>query len=75
MAVIGCYSMDLYCDAGGDIYGGKCPNKPDLYTGGAMAQYTGHTEGDCIRQARKHGWTFNRQKTMAFCKKCSEGRR
>lgn len=66
MAVVGCYSLDLYCDSGGGEYGDKCPNRP---LNGPGAQYTGNTENECIRQARRHGWTFNRDKTKCYCSK------
>lgn len=66
MAVVGCYSLDLYCDTGGEPYGDNCPEV-------AQGQFTGRTEGDCIRAARSDGWTFNREKTQAFCPKCSKG--
>lgn len=72
MAVIGCYTMDLYCDTGGDSYGGDCPNKPQGYIGGPVAQFTGYTEGDCIKQARKRGWKFSRDKMKCFCPRCSK---
>jgi hypothetical protein len=72
--VVGCYSMDLYCDTPRHVYGGP-------------SQFTGHTEGECLKEARSRGWKFNRAKTLAlrsrgwkfnraktlaFCPECSK---
>lgn len=73
MAVVGCYSMHLYCDTGGDPYGGTCPSHVPGAT--QMTEFTSHTHSQCIRQAKDRGWTFNRDKTKAFCPKCSAARR
>lgn len=43
--IVGCYSMDLYCDVK-DAFGCRA------YPG----QFTGRTESECIRKARKAGW-------------------
>jgi len=72
MAVIGCYTMDLYCDRDGDPYGSACRHRRADYTGGAQAQYTGDTEAWCIRHARADGWKFNRSRTAAICPECAK---
>lgn len=66
MAIVGAYSVHLYCDTGGAAWGEECPfnNRPE---------YTGETEGDCLKQARRDGWKFNRERTKAFCPDCSKG--
>lgn len=69
MAVVGCYSLDLYCDTGGDVYGGNCPHRPVLNS--VFAQYHGPTEGACMKQARLGGWKFNRDRSKAYCPACS----
>ncbi|TDW21051.1 hypothetical protein EV128_12220 [Rhizobium azibense] len=69
MAVVGCYSMDLYCDTGGDPYGGDCPYRPYK---GAQGQFTGRTERECLKTARSDGWTFREDATLAYCPKCSK---
>lgn len=75
MAVIGCYTLDLYCDTGdGDGYGDTCPYKPRDGTS-IQGEYTGQTEGQCIRDARRDGWRFNRDKTKAFCPRCNKENR
>lgn len=71
MAVIGCYSLDLYCDTGGDPYGGTCPSHVPGRT--ACAQFTGRSERDCLSQARKRGWTFHTGR--AYCPRCSKARK
>lgn len=50
--IVGCYTLDLYCD-----------NADSLHTWhelNAMPhQFTGDTRQYCYRQARKKGWTIN----------------
>ncbi len=51
--IVGCYSMDLYCDAP------HCKNGEfKLYP--SKAQFNSQTEGGCKRQARADGWRFHR---------------
>lgn len=71
MAVIGCYTVDLYCDRDGTSYGESCRYRRADYTGGAQAQYTGHTERDCLTDARSDGWKFYQSATIAICPACS----
>ena len=63
--IVGCYCMDLYCDS---------PETDDLhkFPWNGPSQFTGHTEGECLKQARAHGWTFNREKTLTFCPNCTK---
>lgn len=68
MAVVGCYTIDLYCDTGGDKFAGNCPNRSTLDW---WDEFTGASERDCLKQARSAGWTFKDRKTKAFCPKCS----
>ena len=49
MGVVGCYSIDVYCDH---------PDHP-LYPGPAV--YTGETEGECLRQMRQDGWKIDKK--------------
>jgi len=69
MAVIGCYSIDLYCDAGGEEYGGKCPHKYILAT--VQFQAEGRNERECLAKARKAGWKISRDKRRATCPGCA----
>lgn len=66
--IVGCYSVDLYCDTGGDVFGGECP-----YRGysGSQGEFTGQTEAECLRIARKIGWKFKEGNTLAFCPQCN----
>lgn len=68
MAVVGCYTLDLYCDAGGDMFGGTCPHRG--FAGNA--QFTGNTERECLAQARSKGWSFKRRVTLTYCPKCTK---
>jgi hypothetical protein len=66
--IVGCYSLDLYCDR----------DNPDGYTIADIPehgfrefphQFTGHTEGVCMRDARRRGWRFADGKS--YCPKCA----
>lgn len=59
--ITGCYVLDLYCE-NEDSEKHRYSEFPH--------QYTGRTEGECKRDARKHGWLLTRN-NRAFCPKCS----
>ena len=76
--IVGCYSIDLYCDnydeihwKGRDDHGHEWREFPHTYTG--------KTRGECIAQARKHGWLVNDRLEddggRQLCPKCSGKRR
>lgn len=62
--IVGCYSLDLYCDTGHS----KAESMRE-YQLAQRHQYTGHSEGECKRQARKDGWLFKRNGKV-FCPVC-----
>jgi hypothetical protein len=70
--IAGCYSVDLYCDNADPASEGRrgvC--KGPAYKPNPDA-YTGETEGECLRQARRDGWTFTRTRPrFAYCPACS----
>jgi hypothetical protein len=68
--LVGCYSLDLYCDTGDDAFGSKCPHRPILRNG--QGEFTGPNERVCLQRARKAGWTFKEGATKAFCPACSK---
>lgn len=49
MGVVGCYSMDLYCDH---------PTHP--YYSYDPPSITGETESECLRKAKKYGWRIDK---------------
>lgn len=57
--VVGCYTMDLYCDYTGPCRWSDFPS-----------QYTGRTESECLRGARLDGWRFHGRPKLARCPKC-----
>ena len=71
MGEVSCYSMDLYCDGPDhrDKHGFRS-RVPDVFTG--------HTFAECIRAARKDGWSWNPKgkgeqgSGRAVCPKCRE---
>ena len=63
------YCMDLYCE--NKLYNESVWNKSAYeHDTGFPHQYAGHTRGQCVRQARKDGWIFNRDRTHT-CPDCS----
>jgi hypothetical protein len=70
--IVGCYSMHLYCDTGNAKpgYPGDSGNSPHNHARPGFAEFTGPTEGDCKRQARKQGWRFSRDNKV-YCPICS----
>ena len=71
--IVGCYTMDLYCDVEGCTYnnrGGLC--EPD--------QFTGLTVSECRRKARAEGWRLDIRTGMAtpqiaVCPECGHSAR
>ena len=60
--IVGCYDMHLYCDAGnpepGMVDDGKSyENRAHGFEEG-FGEFTGHTEAECKRWARRAGWKF-----------------
>lgn len=57
--IVGCYTLDLYCDEDG------CPNDCARYTsdgrGAPPGQFTGETGGECRSQAKRAGWKLTRR--------------
>jgi hypothetical protein len=71
--IAGCYTVDLYCenaDSGSPGKRGECPTSWHYFP----SQYTGETWGECIRQARRRGWTVTRDR-LAYCPDCSGKRK
>lgn len=53
MSLTGCYSLDLYCD---DV------RHNDATWTNVTDQYTGRTLAECLKKARRDGWTISRTK-------------
>lgn len=69
--IVGCYSMDLYCDTGHNATGMASMREYQL---AQRHQYTGKTEAECKREARKDGWLFRRDGRV-FCRVCVKDKR
>lgn len=59
--IVGCYTLDLYCD--------REEGEPQHGFREFPHQFTGHTEGDCMQDARARGWRF--RDGAAYCPKCA----
>jgi hypothetical protein len=72
--LVGCYSVDLYCENASGEHGEKTCRVGWEYGGPPV--YTGETLGECIRAARKDGWTItNDRPRKTFCPRCTKARR
>jgi hypothetical protein len=62
--------MDLYCDN----------ENAHEYESGVLVmpsyqgEYTGNSRAECIRNARKDGWTINLKTWKCYCPKCKRKR-
>jgi hypothetical protein len=68
--VVGCYSVELYCENAENDSDGKRGDCPDFWSSFPHV-YTGETYGQCARQARRAGWVLTRDRRHAYCPKCS----
>jgi hypothetical protein len=67
MPKIGCYTLDLYCDQE-DLDFESCKNSEHEY-GEFPHSFWGHTESECIKQAKRQGWRFHTN-GLTSCPKC-----
>ena len=67
--IAGCYSLDLYCRHQTSVCDETHRLDGHLNYMAYPAQYTGPTEGDCKKQARQHGWVFNKDRDVT-CRLC-----
>lgn len=61
--IVGCYTMDVYCDNGNAVPGMTGDGPGDSghdFDDRGFAQSTGRTEGECKRALRARGWRFSR---------------
>lgn len=67
--IVGCYSLDLYCDSGvRRPYGTPGHSGHD---GGAVT-YTGHTYAQCAKQAKQDGWRLDNGNRTCLCPICAK---
>lgn len=62
--IVGCYTLDLYCDTPDCSHNTRLGWIPDTYTG--------QTEGQCNKQARADGWKIKRKEGKAYCPDCNK---
>ena len=70
MSIVGCYSLDLYCE-NFDIYEREVEDKFGHRYDDFPDEFTGYDRAECFRNARKAGWVINVRKHTAYCPKCS----
>lgn len=70
--IVGCYTLHLYCDAVADNGGPLVhPRGAEVnYVSQHEGEFTGRTDRDCRRLARKAGWTFTKRngQELVFCR-------
>ena len=59
--IVGCYSLDLYCD-NEDAHKGEYPT--------FSFESTGRSRAQCLRAAKRAGWAVDIRKRTVRCPKC-----
>jgi hypothetical protein len=70
--IVGCYSLDLYCEnaeKAGDMHGTGRDGIHD-YQEFPMT-FTSDRRQECEREARSIGWMINNKTGICLCPKCS----
>ena len=67
---VGCYSLDLYCRFTGDRPKGSSADARGHMYNEFPHTFTGEPRGECARQARNRGWTFQRDGEVT-CPRCN----
>lgn len=74
--IIGCYSLELYCDKAADETSIDGSNRDGIHEYKEFpSTFTGERRQDCEREARKMGWMINNETGICLCPKCSGKRR
>ena len=68
--IVGCYTLDLYCRHQTSKFDETHKLEGYINFIAFPAQYTGPTEADCKKQARRRGWVFGKDRD-ATCRLCS----
>lgn len=66
--IVGCYTLDLYCDDPEHA-------RPIGMLIGAPFQYTGRTRTGCVQEAKADGWKLQDRADRAICPACARRRR
>lgn len=67
---VGCYTLDLYCTNEYATLGHtECR---ESHRGSGVGQFTGRTESECLRKAKKVGWKLTPDKEL--CPTCNANR-
>lgn len=67
--IVGCYTMDLYCDGAAD-----CKKAAANHQGSAPGQFTGETRAEASRDATLAGWRLDHKKGFALCPACNRAK-
>ena len=65
--IVGCYSMDLYCEAANAEYRSTHPEEMQQRCTDWPAQFTGRSEAQCVQKARAAGWTIRLKLGKCYC--------
>jgi hypothetical protein len=67
------YTLDLYCENARELYGTGSDGDIHDYKE-FPATYVGETRQECVRAARKEGWTINITEGKCICPKCNHAK-
>lgn len=69
--IVGCYSLDLYCDNPLETYFGQGATPIGFHGFDEFPhQFIAETGENCRQQARKRGWKLDLQNHKAYCPRC-----
>lgn len=64
--IVGCYTLDLYCDGPDHYKDGLDFAKTDVY------QFTAQNGSAARREARREGWLLDEKADRALCPRCAK---
>lgn len=67
--IVGCYSMDLYCDGALD-----CPKRQANFDGNAPGQFTGAHRTEASSEVTRAGWRLDHRNNLALCPACNRAK-
>lgn len=69
--IVGCYTMHLYCRNRDDD---TCVAPMQWKALAYNAEYTGRTYTQCVTQAKKDGWKFDKEADDVTCPECTKSK-
>ena len=72
--IVGCYTLDLYCDRF-SVSPGEVTDEHGHWYNEFPHQFTAELGSECRAKAKQRGWKLNLKDGTALCPKCSGKRK